>query len=102
MDNLHDQTSVPYGCRLLPVLVDELQPKMIFACIPKSTHFQDGFINVTGQSFARAVNRAAGWIQDTLGKSHSFDTLAYLGPSDIRYGIFLLAASKVGYKVTDS
>jgi hypothetical protein len=100
MGILHDQTGVPYGRRLLPVLVEELDPERLFAHVPRSTHLQDGFIDVTCRSFARAINRAAGWLEDTFGKSLSFQTLAYFGPSDIRYCIFLLAAAKVGYKVS--
>lgn len=100
MGILHGQTGVPYGRRLLPVLVDELDPERLFARVPRSTHLQDGFIDVTCQIFARAINRAASWLEDTFGKSLSFQTLAYFGPSDIRYCIFLLGASKVGYKAS--
>lgn len=96
------QQGVPFGRRLLPVLVDELDPERLFARLPKSAHLQDGFVDVTCGTFARAVNRAAGWLEATLGKSSSFETLAYLGPPDIRYGIFILGACKVGYKVRSS
>jgi acyl-CoA synthetase (AMP-forming)/AMP-acid ligase II len=92
---------VPHGRRLLPVLVDELRPERIFARIPKSSHLQDGLIDVNCQTFARAINRAAGWLEDTLGKSSSFETVAYFGPSDLRYLIFVLGASKVGYKASN-
>jgi hypothetical protein len=102
MSILPSQNGVPYGRRLLPVLVDELDPARLFARVPKSAHFQDGFSDVTCQTFARAVNRAAGWLEDTLGKSSSFQTLAYLGPPDIRYCIFILGACKAGYKVRNS
>lgn len=89
------------GRRLLPVIVDERDPKQIFARVPKSsTTLRDGLINITYGEFARAINRAAGWLEDKFGRSTSFDTLAYIGPSDIRYGIFFLAATKLGYKVS--
>jgi acyl-CoA synthetase (AMP-forming)/AMP-acid ligase II len=96
---LNGKAGVP-GRQLLPVMVDERDPKWLFARVPKSqTHFQDGLIDITCGDFARAVNRAAGWLEDKFGRSTSFDTLAYIGPSDIRYFMFLLGASKVGYKV---
>jgi acyl-coenzyme A synthetase/AMP-(fatty) acid ligase len=37
-------------------------------------------------------------LDKTIGKSTDFDTLAYLGPSDLRYHIVILAAIKTGYK----
>lgn len=88
------------GRQLLPVIVDERDPKWLYARVPKSpTHIQDGFIDITCGGFARAVNRAAGWIEELCGQSSTFDTLAYIGPSDIRYCIFVVGACKVGYKV---
>jgi acyl-CoA synthetase (AMP-forming)/AMP-acid ligase II len=99
MTFLNGETYVP-GRQLLPVVVDERDPQWLFARVPKSpTHLQDGFVDITCGSFARAVNRIAGWLEDRFGRSSSFETLAYLGPSDIRYCMFILGASKVGYKV---
>lgn len=101
MVNLNDTTAKP-GRQLLPVVVDERDPTWIFARVPKSsTTLQDGLIDVTCGAFARAVNRAAGWLEDRFGRSTSFETLAYIGPSDIRYGIIFLAATKLGYKVSE-
>lgn len=89
------------GRRLLPVVVDERDPKWLFARVPKSpTSVKDGFIDITSGTFARAVNRAAGWVEETFGQSSSFDTLAYIGPSDLRYWIVVLGASKVGFRVS--
>ncbi|KAK4233779.1 hypothetical protein C8A03DRAFT_47750 [Achaetomium macrosporum] len=45
-----------------------------------------------------AVNRVAWMLSNTIGTSTQFDTLAYLGPSDLRYHIVILAAIKTGYK----
>ena len=91
------------GRQLLPVLVDQRDPKWLFSQIPKSpTHLQDGFVDVTCGDFARAVNRFAAWLDNKFGRSSSFDTLAYLGPSDIRYCMVLLGAAKLGYKVNNS
>ncbi|KAF3033927.1 hypothetical protein E8E11_002458 [Didymella keratinophila] len=44
------------------------------------------------------VNSAAALLIETYGKSESFETLAYIGPTDLRYFIIMLAGMKVGYK----
>jgi acyl-coenzyme A synthetase/AMP-(fatty) acid ligase len=98
--------STPYGRRLIPPLIDEIaehDPDRVFACIPKTTDLKDGFQDVTFADFARAINRAAGWIEKTLGQSHDgkFETLAYMGPFDLRYYVMIVAACKLGYKVGD-
>lgn len=46
-----------------------------------------------------AVNCIAHLLNDKLGESQSFETLAYIGPNDLRYHIVLMAAMKMGYKV---
>ncbi|MCJ1280743.1 hypothetical protein MMC26_000060 [Xylographa opegraphella] len=48
---------------------------------------------------ANAVNRCAYWVEQKLGASSVFETLAYMGPSDLRYAIVFLAAVKCGYKL---
>ncbi|KAL8688473.1 MAG: hypothetical protein Q9218_005624 [Villophora microphyllina] len=71
----------------------------MFALIPKSNDFGDGFHEITFSIFASCINRIAFWLEDTIGRSDAFDTLAYIGPADPRYFIVALAAAKVGYKV---
>ena len=73
-----------YGQRLIPTLVDEMAisiPDHIYALIPRNPDFTGGFDQVTSRTLARAVNRAAFWIDGKLGKSCKFETIAYLGPS---------------------
>lgn len=73
-----------YGRRLIPTLVDEMAastPDHVYATIPRDQDFTGGFDDVTSRTMARAVNRAAFWIDNELGKSISFETIAYLGPS---------------------
>ncbi|CAD6591480.1 MAG: hypothetical protein ASARMPREDX12_005186 [Alectoria sarmentosa] len=92
-----------YGRRLIPTLVDEIAastPNRVYASIPRNQDFTGGFDDVTFRILARAVNRAAFWIENKLGKSAHFETIAYLGPMDLRYYIVALAATKVGYKVS--
>jgi hypothetical protein len=96
---------VPYGRRLIPPLIDNIardNPNKVFASIPKSFDLTEGYIDVTYDAFSRAINRAAAFLEDRFGKSTSFETLAYLGPLDIRYFVLICAVCKVGYKVSHS
>ena len=92
-----------YGSRLLPQVVDELaisHPDRIYATIPLSTDVSQGFRDVTMLEIAQSVNYTASWLERSFGRSKSFDTLAYIGASDLRYATVFLAAVKCGYKVS--
>ena len=81
--NNEDAGQPKYGHRLIPKLVDELaetSPNHVFALIPRSAQFADGLQDVSISTFARAVNRAASWIESTIGKGTDFETIAYIGP----------------------
>jgi acyl-coenzyme A synthetase/AMP-(fatty) acid ligase len=98
-----NESSIPYGKRLLSATVDEIadkSPEKTFACISLTSNVKDGYRDVTFGDFARAVDRTAWWLEGLVGKSRTFETLAYIGPSDLRYFILMLAAPKVGYKVS--
>ena len=93
----------PYGSRLLPQVVDDLaqhDPKRVYATFPISSDFSQGLRDVTMLELAQAVNKFAYWLEGAIGRSTVFETLAYMGPSDIRYAIVFLAAVKCGYKVS--
>lgn len=92
----------PYGSRLLPTVVDETaksHPDLPYAYLPLSSNVGDGFKSVSFSDLASATNHLAAWIHQNLGKSTSFETLAYMGPGDLRYVVVFLAAVKCGYKV---
>ena len=92
-----------YGRRLIPSLIDELAtstPQRIYWYLPLHTRIEDGFRALTYRSFSNAINACAWWIVAEFGKSKDFATLAYLGPSDLRNTIIILAAIKTGHKVT--
>lgn len=87
---------------LVPKLIDGRaysEPDRLFCAIPRSTDLKDGLRCITYRHFANAVNKCAWWIEKELGKGENFETLAYVGPSDIRYAIITLAAVKTGHKV---
>ena len=75
---------IDYGHRLIPTLVDEYartDPDYVYALIPKTTDFKDGLKEITIGAFARAVDEVASRIDSRIGKCTTFDTIAYIGPS---------------------
>ncbi|KAL9117063.1 MAG: hypothetical protein Q9187_006405 [Circinaria calcarea] len=91
-----------YGHVLIADQLDSLaqsDPDHVFASLPRSSTFAHGLYHITLRTLARAVDRAAWWLESTLGKSSDFETIAYIGPADLRYVILAIAATKVGYKV---
>lgn len=88
---------------LVPNLVDKralLTPDHVYAEYPISAHSYDqGFRKITYNHLANAVNGVAWWLHRTLGPSRIFETLAYIGPNDIRYPAIILGAVKAGYVV---
>lgn len=83
---------VDYGHRLIPSLVDEYaktDPDYVFAKIPKTTNFADGLQEITISTFAKAVNEIAWRCESVLGKSGNFDTIAYIGPSQLYHNTSL-------------
>lgn len=88
--------------RLLAKTVDHVAehgPDRLFAVIPQGPELTDGFQNMSMRDLAQAVNSMCWWIENTLGASHSQETLAYMGSNDVRYCIFHLACQKTGYQV---
>ncbi|GAB1312341.1 Male sterility, NAD-binding [Madurella fahalii] len=88
--------------QLLPMILDrraQSEPDRVWAKFPVSpTSYSQGFRAATYGQMRNAVNRVAWMLAETIGTSTQFDTLAYLGPNDLRYHIMVLAAIKIGYK----
>ncbi|OAA57976.1 Male sterility, NAD-binding protein [Niveomyces insectorum RCEF 264] len=94
----------PIGERLVVHLVDELAqetPERIWATVTRSpSDIEEGFRDITFAQCASAVNATAWAIETQVGgASRSFDVLAYLGVSDVRYAIYLFAAIKTGHQL---
>ncbi|KAL8418574.1 hypothetical protein RB594_001971 [Gaeumannomyces avenae] len=109
-----------FGRRLLPTILDETartQPGREMLSMPRSNKASEGWRPITFGQFADAVNRVAALLikrhprpqtDDTAAigpmlrasdeYTTRFPTLSYIGPSDVRYHIFLLACVKVGCK----
>lgn len=92
--------------RLLPNLVADRasrEPHKIWGSIPVNPQTASaGYEDITYRRFSYAIDRAAYWMQNTIGscRLRSFEPLAYLGPPDTRYIIFALAAIKAGFQVS--
>ena len=91
--------------QLLNHLVDgkaRTRPEAVWAKVPKDpTTYDAGYRKITYLAFANAVNGIASWILQHLGRSSTFETIAYFGVWDPRYIIVTLGAVKAGYKVRD-
>jgi thioester reductase-like protein/acyl-coenzyme A synthetase/AMP-(fatty) acid ligase/aryl carrier-like protein len=74
-------------------------PDGIYAYLPVSTTYQGGFRPVTHLELATSVNFIANLITQNFGKGTIFETIAYIGPSDMRYAMVLLAIIKAGFKM---
>lgn len=88
---------------LLPHAVENLaeaSPGAIFCVHPISSDISDGWQSVTFRILARAANNLAWWIENNIGQSKSLEVLAYIGPNDIRYAIFILACLKTRHVVS--
>jgi hypothetical protein len=93
---------VPYGKRLLPVVVDEVaahSPHRTFASIARPDWRRDGWYDLIYKQVAGGIDAMSWWLDRHLGPSKCFDTIAYMGPNDLRHCFVFLAAIKTRRKV---
>ncbi|KAJ2992582.1 hypothetical protein NUW58_g824 [Xylaria curta] len=91
-----------YGQRLITTIIDDVaanEPLRVFASIPISEDLNDGYVDVTYRTVTNAVNRASWWLSENLGLANTSEVFSYIGPNDLRYPIFLVAAIKCGYQM---
>ncbi|PYH65836.1 acetyl-CoA synthetase-like protein [Aspergillus vadensis CBS 113365] len=85
---------------LLPNIFDhyaQFKPDAIYAEYPVNPMtYEEGYRPITYKALANAINGVAGWLTKTLGPGTG-ETLAYLGPNDLRYPALVLGAVKAGY-----
>ncbi|KAG8530651.1 uncharacterized protein KY384_004006 [Bacidia gigantensis] len=99
----NDITDLPQDCgrRLIVRIIDDHarnNPQGTFCCMPRTDDLKDGFDDISWGQLANAINRVAWLIEENLGRSDSFESIAYFGPPDIRYAIVAVAAQKTGHK----
>ncbi|KAE9380743.1 putative NRPS-like enzyme [Stipitochalara longipes BDJ] len=99
----HSDAEAPNSHQLLPTIFEtraKLNPDGVFAQFPVSpTNYDSGFRSVTNLQALNAINHVAWAIEKSFGKGQNFETIAYLGPSDPRSHLVLIAGIKVGYKI---
>lgn len=104
LGNIQEDETLPHRKELLNHIIDGYardEPERLYAEIPLSPiTYAAGLRKVTYAAFANAINGMAWWLHRTLGPGKDFETLCYIGPNDLRHNILLLAAVKVGYKVS--
>jgi hypothetical protein len=90
---------------LLPDLIKQnaqTDPHGVWAQVPAGTTYVDGFRDITKLQLHNAVNYTASLIKQNMGESKTFETLAFIGASDPRYSIMVVAGIKAGYKARSS
>ena len=90
------------GRRLVPTIIDENaeeHPESCVYIVPRTANFEDGFDDITWLQFANAINSVARWIEENLGRSRTFETIAFFGATDFEYAVITVATQKAGYKV---
>jgi acyl-coenzyme A synthetase/AMP-(fatty) acid ligase len=102
MESSYDTTN--YGKRFLPCIIDQRAESGYakpYAIFPRSEDPSEGFRSVSYVQLANAVNRLCWWMNsDASHMDGKGSTFAYMGPNDLRYLIFVLAAMKTGRKVS--
>ena len=89
------------GQRLLGATIDHIatsDPERPWVSAPRDDEdISRGFVDITYNQLANAINHAATWLQSTLGPNDgTFETFAYEGPKDVRPAILACAAAKAG------
>ena len=88
-----------YGKRLLPTLIDELAkeaPDRVYVQYAGPDWESNGYRNLTYGQLSSAVDGVSHWLDEKLGPSQDFETLAYWGSTDARYAFLFVAAIKLG------
>jgi len=103
-----DLTSIekhPVKLELLPHLIDRVareEPQKTWAVRPRvSSDLSQGFEDITYAAAANAINRAAWFFKEHLGKPQpgTFPVVSYTGAADLRYCLLPIALVKCGYQV---
>ncbi|KAF2148543.1 acetyl-CoA synthetase-like protein, partial [Myriangium duriaei CBS 260.36] len=97
----HAADESPYGRRTLNSTLESIvreTPDKIFSLVPKTEDLKDGFKTITYQELINGVSAAAYWLDQHLGKlpqvPASRQTIAYIGPNDLRYLLLILGADR--------
>lgn len=95
----------PYGRRSILGIIEGRalhEPARPWLHVPRSSNPKDGWKPITYAEGINAIDRAAHKVTENVGEPprDAFPTVAYIGPSDVRYIIFAFGMVKAGYKVS--
>ena len=82
---------------LIPGLIDERAksaPNRVYASIPISDDFKDGWQDITYSMLQQAVDKMAWWLDENVPRVGEFDVLTYYGANDLRYPFLTIAVQK--------
>lgn len=74
--------------KLLVKIIEEKAkwtPDHTFVRFPGEGWETKGYSTITWRQYANGINKVAHWLDEQLGKSENNDTVAYMGPNDVRY-----------------
>lgn len=90
------------GEKLLVKLIEEKAkwtPNHTFVRFPGEDWETQGYSTITWRQYVDGINKVAYWLDDQLGTSKNNDTVAYMGPNDVRYAFIWPALNKTYRKV---
>lgn len=100
-----DSPRPDFGRRVIVNVVDDYarnESSRAFAYAPVSSNPKDGWKPITYKELSNAVNHVAHELVQRAKErglpDEDFPTVAYIGPSDVRYAIFMLACIKAHHK----
>lgn len=93
------------GNRTIATVLDKLareHPTRLVCKAPKGPRVTNGFSSLDIGTLSKAVDSTAWLITESFGTPEKDEVLLYLGDSDIRYLVFVVACQKAGFKVSRS
>ncbi|KAK7418709.1 hypothetical protein QQX98_003727 [Neonectria punicea] len=94
------ETTMPYGRRLIPQIMDSLaaaEPERTVFSLAAFSGDALQFRHVSAAAFTKAIDKAAWWLHNQVGKPESIRPVGYIGPHDLRHVLLTYACVKAGY-----
>lgn len=100
MPSIFPLRGVRHGNRILLSVIEQLaeeEPSSVWASIPiDGNDLSKGYRDLTFRQLNNAACIAASWLREHLPRSSQpFQSFAYMGPNDLRYAAFAVAAGKL-------
>jgi hypothetical protein len=83
LEQNYEITSVPYGKRLIPQIMDRLAATEPERIVFSLTTFSGGSLelrHISARTFTKAVDKTAWWLHNQIGRPDSIQPLGYIGP----------------------